>query len=233
MKNFFYKVKRKISDIIDFRYRSRSFSQTGEDLIINFALTEIGEQNVTYLNIGANHPCSISNTYYFYNKGLSGTIIEPDPILYKKLKKKRPRDNILNFGVGFGKEIETTKLYIMSNSALNTFSLVEAKRIEETTSFKIVNDFDIELVPINLVLEEMKFIPSFISIDVESLDYEILESLDTGKYRPAIIVAETLTFEPNTGEKKTEKIIELMLKKKYMVYADTRLNTVFIDQNRV
>ena len=86
---------------------------------------------------------------------------------------------------------------------------------------------------INYILEKMKNIPSFISIDVEGLDFEILSSLDTQKYRPGLIVAETLTFDPNTGGRKINKIIELMLRKKYKVFADTRLNTIFIDENKL
>lgn len=233
MKNTFNKIIRRTKDLLDFRHTRKSFSQFGEDLIIESAFNIIKEKNITYLDIGANHPFLISNTYYFYRNGSTGTLIEPDPTLYKNLKKKRPSDNILNCGVGFGKKIETAKLYIMDNPVLNTFSFEEAKRMEQNTNYKIVNDLDIELIPINFILEEMKFLPSFISIDVEGLDYEILKNLDTQKYRPAIIVAETLTFEPNTGGKKIEKIIELMLEKNHKVFADTRLNTIFIDKFRL
>tara|TARA_B110000503_G_scaffold134938_1_gene214634 strand:- start:14 stop:715 length:702 start_codon:yes stop_codon:yes gene_type:complete len=233
MKNTFNKIIRRTKDLLDFRYTRKSFSQFGEDLIIESALNIIKEKNITYLDIGANHPFLISNTYYFYRNGSTGTLIEPDPALYKNLKKKRPSDNILNCGVGFGNKIETAKLYIMDNPVLNTFSFEEAKRLEQNTNYKIVNDLDIELIPINFILEEMKFLPSFISIDVEGLDYEILKNLDTQKYRPAIIVAETLTFEPNTGGRKIEKIIELMLEKNYKVFADTRLNTIFINKDRL
>lgn len=233
MKNILNKIKERSKDLMDFRYTRKSFSQFGEDLILENALNILKEKNISYLDIGANHPYLISNSYYFYRKGATGTLVEPDPVLYKNLKKKRPSDNILNCGVGFGNKIETAKLYIMDNTVLNTFSFEEAKRIEQNTNYKIVNDLDIELIPINFILEEMKFLPSFISIDVEGLDYEILKNLDTQKYRPAIIVAETLTFEPNTGGKKIEKIIELMLEKNYKVFADTRLNTIFIDENRL
>ena len=233
MKNIFNKIIRRTKDLLDFRYTRKSFSQFGEDLIIESALNIIKEKNITYLDIGANHPFLISNTYYFYRNGYTGTLIEPDPTLYKDLKKKRPSDIILNCGVGFGKKIVTAKLYIMDNPVLNTFSFEEAKRMMKNENYKIVNDLDIELIPINFILEEMKFLPSFVSMDVEGLDYEILKSLDTQKYRPAIIVAETLTFEPSTGGGKIEKIIELMLEKNYKVFADTRLNTIFIDKNRL
>ena len=233
MINIFNKIINRTKDLIDFRYTRKSFSQFGEDLIIENALNIIKEKNVSYLDIGANHPFLLNNSYYFYRKGKTGTLIEPDPLLYKNLKKKRPNDNILNCGVGFDEKIKTAKLYIMDNSVLNTFSFEEAKRMEKNTSYKIVKVIDIELIPINFILEEMKNFPSFISIDVEGLDFKILNSLDTQKYRPGLIVAETLTFDPNTGGKKIDKIIELMLRKKYKVFADTRLNTIFIDENRL
>lgn len=233
MRNIFNKINERTKDLLDFRYTRKSFSQFGEDLIIESALNILKEKNISYLDIGANHPCFISNSYYFYKKGASGTLIEPDPILYKNLKKKRPNDNILNCGVGFDEKIKTAKLYIMDNPVLNTFSFEEAKKMEKNSDYKIVKDIDIELMPINYILEKMKNIPSFISIDVEGLDFEILSSLDTQKYRPGLIVAETLTFDPNTGGRKINKIIELMLRKKYKVFADTRLNTIFIDENKL
>lgn len=232
MRNILNKIKERSKDLMDFRYTRKSFSQFGEDLIIEKALNILKEKNISYLDIGANHPYLISNSYYFYRKGATGTLIEPDPLLYENLKKKRPYDNILNCGVGFDEKIKTAKLYIMDNPVLNTFSLEEAKRMEKNTVYKIVKDINVELIPINFILEDMKNFPSFISIDVEGLDYEILSSLDTQKYRPGLIVAETLTFDPNTGGEKIDKIIELMLRKKYKVFADTRLNTIFIDENR-
>ena len=237
MKHLFEKIflrsKNLIDDLVDFRFTKKSFSQYGEDLIIENALNILREKSISYLDIGANHPCLISNSYYFYRKGATGTLIEPDPFLYKILKKKRPNDKILNCGVGFDEKIKTAKLYIMNNPVLNTFSFEEAKRMENNTNYKIVKDINIELIPINFILEEMENLPSFLSIDVEGLDFEILNSLDTQKYRPGLIVAETLTFDPNTGGEKIDKIVELMIKKKYKVLADTRLNTIFIDENKL
>lgn len=63
MKNFFNKIIARTKDLLDFRYTRKSFSQFGEDLIIESALNIIKEKNITYLDIGANHPFLISNTY--------------------------------------------------------------------------------------------------------------------------------------------------------------------------
>lgn len=233
MKNLLSKYFERAKDLLDFRYTRKSFSQFGEDLILEQAFNIIKDKNISYLDIGANHPYLLSNTYYFYRQGSYGTLIEPDPKLFKILKKKRPLDNVLNIGIGFGKKIVNAKLYIMSNPVLNTFSFEEAKRIEMETKDKIINDVNIELIPINFILEDLRSLPSFISIDVEGLDYQILESMDFQKYRPALICAETLTYQPITGGVEIKKIISLMKKKKYKIFANTRLNTIFIDENRL
>ena len=41
---------------MDFRYTRKSFSQFGEDLILENALNILKEKNISYLDIGANHP---------------------------------------------------------------------------------------------------------------------------------------------------------------------------------
>lgn len=233
MKNLVSKYFEIAKDLLDFRYTRKSFSQFGEDLILEQAFNIINDKNISYLDIGANHPYLLSNTYYFYRRGSYGTLIEPDPKLFRILKKKRPLDNVLNIGIGFGKKIVNAKLYIMSNPVLNTFSFEEAKRIEMETKDKIIYDVNIELIPINFILEDLRSLPSFISIDVEGLDYQILESMDFQKYRPALICAETLTYQPITGGVEIKKIISLMKKKKYKIFANTRLNTIFIDENRL
>ena len=90
MKNFFEKIIQRTKDLLEFRYTTKSFSQFGEDLIIDNALDILKEKNISYLDIGANHPYFLSNSYYFYRKGANGTLVEPDPFLCKILKKKDP-----------------------------------------------------------------------------------------------------------------------------------------------
>lgn len=228
--NIIGSISWKINKIISAAYCSGSFSQFGEDLIINQALNIIREQNISYLDIGANHPYLLSNTYFFYRKGFSGTLVEPDPYLCKKLYNRK-RDRILNCGVSFGESIESAKLYIMNARVLNTFSLKEAKRIEKDTQYKIIDEVNVELIPINILLESyITTLPSVLSIDVEGLDFDILNSINFEKHRIPVVVAETLTFEPLTGGRKLSSIIDLMIANDYQVFADTRCNTVFVDK---
>jgi hypothetical protein len=77
-----------------------SYSQTGEDLLINSAFRFLHISNPTYLDIGAYHPTHLSNTYRFYQQGSQGVCIESNPELAKRLRKKRPRDTVLEVAIG-------------------------------------------------------------------------------------------------------------------------------------
>jgi len=216
------------------RNSKKSFSQFGEDLIISAALSFLGKgKDCTYLDIGANHPYDLSNTYAFYEKGCGrGLLIEPDPLLYQNLVRARPRDQVLNVGIGFGSEVELAKFYVMSNRALNTFSKEEALRIDAEGVYRIVDEYHVKLIPLNyLFANHLPKIPDFVSIDVEGLDFQILQSFDLNKYRPPIFCVETLEFRMNREGKKITKIIDLMLQNGYFVFADTYLNTIFVDRS--
>lgn len=83
MINIFNQIKDRAKDLIDFRYTRKSFSQFGEDLIIGGALNIIKEKKFSCLDIGINQPYLINNSYYFYRKGKTATLIELDPLLCK------------------------------------------------------------------------------------------------------------------------------------------------------
>lgn len=70
-----------------------------------------------------------------------------------------------------------------------------------------------------------------VNIDVEGIDLDILKSFNFEKCRPVFFVVETaeLTQGSFLGRKNNEcrKFLE---KKNYIVYADTYINTILIDQ---
>ena len=66
-------------------FKKISYSQLGEDLIIEFVFNGIGINKINYLDIGAHHPIEINNTYLFYLKGSYGVLIEPDPYFVEDL----------------------------------------------------------------------------------------------------------------------------------------------------
>ena len=205
-----------------------SYSQCGEDLIVQQLFTVLGIGEISYLDVGAHHPTFLSNTYLFYQNGGKGVCVEPDPSLFKEFDKKRPRDRHLNCGVGLTQG--RAKFYVMSSSTLNTFSESEAKRYQSYGNQQILETVELDLKPINQILDEcFEKTPNFISLDIEGLDYPVLNSLDFNKYRPEVFCLETLTYTENKTEQKLTNVIELMHENGYLTYADTYINTIFVD----
>jgi hypothetical protein len=67
---------------------------------------------------------------------------------------------------------------------------------------------------------------------VEGLDYEIIQSFNLIEWRPEVFCIETITYTEDNSEQKEYQIIEYMLEHGYMVYADTYINTIFVDKQK-
>jgi FkbM family methyltransferase len=208
-----------------------SYSQCGEDLIVDFLLTWVLKiESPTYLDIGAHHPWSLNNTMLFYKRGLTGINIEPDPVLFKEFVKYRKRDININKGIGFNKNSEVADFYVMSYKALNTFSKEEAEEIDKAGSVKIDTVKQVELININEVLLKHHSNKSldFLSIDVEGLDLDILKSIEFEKYTINVICVETVEYVNGNDAKKKNRIKEFLSSNGYTGYADTSINTIFV-----
>ena len=213
------------------RANRNSYSQCGEDLIVEHALKWLGIPQPTYLDIGAFEPKYINNTYHFYRHGCRGVCVEPDPDSFRLLKLVRRRDVCLNVGIGISGESVTAPFYVMTSHFLNTFSEDDAKRYAAQGRERIECVVQIPTVPINRIVEQhFNPAPQFVSLDVEGLELQILKTLDFGRFRPQVFCVETITYSEDNTETKVEEIIQFMNGQGYFVYADTYLNTIFIDQ---
>lgn len=217
-----------------FRHLRRSYSQSGEDIIISDLFSRIGISHPTYLDIGANEPVSLSNTYRLYSRGSRGVCMEPNPVMYKKLLEKRKKDTIINAGVAFN-ELREADFYVFPEKVhgLNTFSKKEADFWEHTGNkdvgrFKVEQVIKMKLVDINeLMGKYFSSWPNLISIDVEGLDLEIIKTINWEKYKPEVICVETLWFGEGDKELKNTAFADYIESKGYFVYADTYINTIF------
>ena len=208
----------------------RSYSQQGEDLLIDKALIERGIMHPTYIDIGAYDPIRANNTYLFYKRGLSGVCVEPDPQLFSVLKRKRPHDKCLNAGIG-PTDFPNAKFYVMTTKQLSTFSQEEAKHMAESGSYgsqAITKVLDIPIVSINrLLAESFTKSPDVLSIDTEGYDLDIVRALDFTRFAPQVMCIETLRYDEAGNIHKMKDIIDYVISKGYEVFADTHVNTIF------
>lgn len=231
MRSLAKKILRRIKRLLTTRDYKRSYAQCGEDLIVSYVFGWLGVSKPSYLDLGAHHPTFLSNTYYFYLQRNYGVCVEPDPVYFQGFQKKRGRDVCLNVGVGTHSSTEAD-FFLMSAPTLNTFSEEEARRFEAETSYTIVKKIKVPIICINEIVEKhFTDGPNFVSLDIEGLDIEILKAFDFQRWRPQVFCVETVVFsEQRAGAVKISDIIEFMQQRNYFVYADTYVNTIFVDK---
>lgn len=208
-----------------------SYAQCGEDLIIKFIFNQLGISKPSYIDIGAHHPFFLSNTAIFNNIGCRGINIEPDPYFFKQFVKHRKKD--INLNVGVGEKNGSANFYIISDRTLNTFSKEEAEKYKNEGDFKVIDIINIEVMTIDLIIEKYALgeFPNFLNIDAEGIDELIIKSLDFTKNAPIVICIETISFSTSRNGIKNNALIEYIINRGYLVYADTYINTIFVKKD--
>jgi hypothetical protein len=211
------------------RHGRSSYAQAGEDMIAAYFFWRFKIQDISYLDVGAWDPIEINNTYYFYQLGHRGVLVEPNVDLSEKLRAVRPRDTTLVAGIGFGKP-SIADYYVMSNPSWSTFDKGEAEHQVKATGGKITikEVRRMPLLDINDVMAEHfgGRAPTYVSIDAEGLHLAILKSIDFARFRPALICVETLV----SGESRTiAEIPAFMQTKGYVDRGGSFVNTIFVD----
>lgn len=229
------KEKNKIDEKL---LRYESYSQSGEDKIIEYILSYLGEnKGLTYLDIGCNHYSNLSNTYGLYRKGVRGVLIDANPIFIENIKKYRPEDVLLNCGIGSQKK-ESMTFYITNPEAdgLSSFDLKTIKEAQKKKEFiKVEKVIEVPVYTLDdIYIKYFATVPTLVSLDVEGLELDILKASDFEKYRPVIFIVETIDFMGDElATEKRNEIIEFMKEKNYIEYAFTGINSIFIDENRI
>ncbi len=210
-------------------YLRPSFSAWGEDRIIDAWLTIKGVQpsDVRYLDVGAAYPVFLSNTYLFYRGGGRGVLVEPDPSLGATLSTVRSRDILLPVGATHTSERKAS-LIKMTSPVFNTFvPSSAAKAVEQSKSWaeyqkqEITGRIEVSLVSMNEILEKHFSHGELhvLSIDVEGMDFQLLESIDFAQYQPWAICAEAAVPR--------ERFLEVLAPHGYSLVAVTPDNYIF------
>ncbi|QNI30773.1 FkbM family methyltransferase [Alloacidobacterium dinghuense] len=165
----------------------RSFSQFGEDL---FLRDYFGDRKGLYIEVGGNHPFSLSNTYLLYRMGWRGLVIEPIHRLYAKHRRFRPRDIQVNAAVGDGDG--DLRFYEMIPSVLSTCDPQEAANMIAAGSAKLFREYSVPMMSVaDLYHTHLAPHPiSLLSVDTEGHDMAVLRGVDWELIQPEIVICE-------------------------------------------
>jgi FkbM family methyltransferase len=211
-----------------------SFSQSGEDKIIEFLLNygNSAKKGISYLDIGCNDYKNLSNTYLLYRKGINGVLIDANPIYINEININRPNDVILNCGVGQKSSSELT-FYVLNSSDLSSFNLDTIKEAQKVSPWiEIVKEIKVPVYDLDTIYKKyFHSTPTIVSIDVEGDELGILSSSDLEKYRPYIFIIETIEYKDRvTLNNKRNDIVDFMNENDYIEYAFTGVNSIFLDK---
>jgi len=172
------------------RYLKRSFSQEGEDVLLDELAGFKRVVEGFYVDVGAHHPWRFSNTAIFHLRGWRGINIDANPGSKNLFDKLRKSDANIEAAVGESEGEQT--YYIYNDSALNG---VERDRTVELagTSFKLLRTTTVVTARLETLLgQHIKELPTanFLSVDVEGYDLQVLRSNNWDRYPFAWILAE-------------------------------------------
>lgn len=225
-------VKRRDPGQFRHNYAGYTFSQCGEDRILEFLFGQLQIHTPRYLDVGTAHPCVMNNTYLFYLAGASGVCVEPNPDAAALIRDKRPRDLLMSVGVTPDGEGECC-YYMFTESTLNTFDAEEARARTESGLFQLTNKLSVPVVSLNSIISgHFKDGIDLLSLDAEGLDLSLLRSLDFAQCRPLAICVETVGYSETLAKPKANDFTTFLNSQGYAVFADTFVNTIYVDLQR-
>lgn len=190
-------------------------SQLYQDIFAEFIMQ--GENEKTFFEFGATDGFELSNSYTLENEyKWTGVLSEPSPQWHEALKQNRPKTKIITDCVWSESEKELN--FFISDvgvlSSLEEFKENDKISMPGNTKARIKAGKTIKVKTISLNDVIIKYFdsvcPSYLSIDTEGSEFQILKNFNFKKHRPKV-----LTIEHNFTDIQT-KIDELMFSNNYI-----------------
>jgi FkbM family methyltransferase len=165
-----------------------SYSQNLEDYHLSLAFA--GQTTGTYVDVGAGHPIADNVSFWFYERGWQGIVVEPQSELAALYQRLRPRDRVVSSLIG--SRCGEIDFHVVERlHGLSTTSKVLAQK---TKAFGV--DYQTVRMPVTTLatLCEAHDLGSidFLKIDVEGAEGEVLQGGDWKRFRPKVIVVEAV-----------------------------------------
>ncbi|MBT3072160.1 FkbM family methyltransferase [Rhodomicrobium sp. Az07] len=199
--------------------------------MVDFILKQMKIKKPYYVDIGANHPTRLNNTYKFYEKGSEGLLVEANPELARKLASKRPRDEIIANALE-REGVSEVELHIMNSHEFSTTDRSQAAKPSEHRFFKVRETVVVPTISFPNICRRCCATPvDFVSLDIETNLMPLVSEIDFTKFRPKIWCVETKIYNPDGSNQRDWDLIDFFISQNYTVYADTFINTIFVERD--
>jgi FkbM family methyltransferase len=212
-----------------------SYAERFEDALIFNVFKNV--KNGYYIDVGAADPTINSVTKLLSQNGWRGINIEPNYKNYKALKRDRKKD--INLRVLIGQKEGEVKFYeIVGISELSTINSEIAKQWEKKRS-KLrflkkwrVRESTMKIKTLDKVCHENNVdVIHVLKIDVEGSERLVIEGMKFEKYRPWLIVIESV--EPIGGSPCFQSWENILISKKYAFTFTDQVNRYYIAEEHI
>ncbi|MGA2053140.1 MAG: FkbM family methyltransferase [Opitutales bacterium] len=139
-----------------------------------------------FVEIGANDPRQLSQTWLLEQRGWTGLLVEPQQGCFDKLVAARPRSRVVRAACAGPESRGTGSLHVAQSSVHSSL----AQHVDDQG----VNYVGLETVPIVTVDELLEQMPpkrvDFVSIDVEGTELDVLRGFDLARWKPELLLIE-------------------------------------------
>lgn len=223
------------TDFIQYK-KFESHSSYGEDSIFNGVLKRLSwlmQEDLfkpkTYIDIGAYHPIKESSTYFLYELGWFGTLVEPNSYMNVLTHELRPKDILLNYAVDSSEGTATMYMFGQLDSS-NTISKDFAEKKQQSQHTNINWTVKVHTKTINqIITKHIDYFgqtPFFLNLDIEGMDYDVISTYNHDVKIPFIMIEDDeIDFFNMT------KIRRVMEEKGYVPIASTMITTLYLNIN--
>lgn len=168
----------------------QSKSQLCQDLFVNYLMENLNVKfPYTFAEFGATDGLYLSNTKLLEEKGWVGLLAEPARHFHNDLRKNR--NSLISLNAIGAVDKQNVTFYETENKSLSTLKQFVGRDFhsDRRVSGKI-NAYEVKQISINSFLKNLNAEITYLSIDTEGGEYEIILALDLKKFRPKFISIE-------------------------------------------
>jgi FkbM family methyltransferase len=201
-----------------------SYTQNMEDY--HLALAFAGQRTGLYIDVGGGHPIADNVSFWFYERGWQGIVVEPQADLLELYGRLRPRD--VRIGGLVGRQCGEIDFHVVER--LHGFSTTIERYARAAASFGV--DYRTVRLPVTTLAQlcEDNDVAAidFLKVDVEGAEADVLLGGDWRRFRPRVVVVEAMT--PGSGEPAWQEWEPFLLAQGYRFALFDTLNRFYVAQ---